>query len=465
MAVTGLLATGRVLVALSAAASLLVGLALVVVHTADGLVATTARNTVLTQLAAGLPTWLQSPDPATQPAGAVAGTVRDAAGRPLAGARVIAADARGVTYRVTADAEGRYTLAGVPAGISRVVAASTGGGPVASAIAIPTGSTQLGTLRWRPPVVVRGGATAAIDLRLDVPRRSGPTVGAHLTFGDETVVEQGPPYPGAARRRPFTLTTPPADPIVLDAMAGRLARAPVERTATGVIYAPPAGGPYPAILINYPGLPETWETVSVAIASGGFVVVAFTPLNFPDLTADVADLLYLTTQLNSGHLSPLAMPGRLCVAGGSFSTLWTFLLIQQTDAYRCVLSLGGISDAFLYREDWSAGRITPDPAMAPVPQMMAALGTPDTSPDLYLWLSVIEHTAALPPTLIVHGSGDTLVPINQSERLGARLQAEGRPHELLLYHGMAHYLDPTRSDDATRDLLVRTLDFFHRYLD
>jgi dipeptidyl aminopeptidase/acylaminoacyl peptidase len=258
---------------------------------------------------------------------------------------------------------------------------------------------------------------------------------------------------------------PATDPIVLNAMAGTLAPAPTERSATGVIYAPVTGGPYPSVLVNYPGWPETWETVSVAIAGGGFVVVAFTPLNFPDLTTDVADLLYLTDELDSGRLTPHALPGRQCTAGGSFSTLWTFLLVQQTDAYRCVVSLGGLSDAYLVREDWTAGRITPEPAMAPVPEMMAALGTPDVGPDLYLWLSVIEHTEALPPTLIVHGSGDTLVPINQSVVLAARMSANGQPHELALYDGMEHYLDPTKADDATYDLLARTLAFLHRYLD
>ena len=102
--------------------------------------------------------------------------------------------------------------------------------------------------------------------------------------------------------------------------------------------------------------------------------------------------------------------------------------------------------------------------MAPVPEMMAAMGPPDTGADLYLRLSVIEHLDRLPPTLIVHGSGDTLVQTNQSERLAERLRANGQPHELQLYTGMEHYLDASKPDPSNADLLARTLAFFRRYL-
>jgi len=460
-----LLALWRLLAGLLLAVICLAGLALTIIGTADGLVVVTARHTVLHHLTLALPPALAPPDPAAQPAGGLTGVVRDPAGRPLAGAAVIVADRRGVAYRATTDAAGRYRLDGIPAGVYRPVAAAPGYGPVADGVALPTATNLFGTLRWRPPVVVRGGQTAAADLRLDPPRRIAPTAGARLDLGEETVVEQGDPYPGRARRRLFTLTAPARDPIVLDPLSGTIKLAPPSRSATGVVYAPVEGGPYPTVVIVYPGLPETWETVSVALATDGFAVVAFTPLNFPDLTADTADLLFLTRELTEGRLTPHAAPGRQCAAGGSFSTIWTFLLLQQTDAYRCVVSLGGVSDAFLYRQDWTAGRIVPEPQFAPVPEMMAAMGTPDVAPDLFLRLSIIEHTDALPPIFIVHGSGDTLVPINQSERLAARLRAAGRPFELALYPGMEHYLDASKPDPNNQDLLARTRAFLHRYLD
>ena len=435
----------RILVPLGLLGLLLFGLALVVFLTADGLRVVTARNTILHHVTAALPPALAPPDPAVQPHGALSGTVHDATGRPVTGAMVIVADRRGVAYRAVTDAAGRYRLEGVPAGAYRPVAAAAGHGPVADLLALPTPWPTVGTLRWRPATNVMAGRVAQADLRLTPRQRLAPTAGASLSFGEESIAETGDPFPGRARRQPFTLTTP-------------------RRATTGVIYAPETGGPYPTVMIIYPGLPESWETVSVPLAAGGFTIVAFTPLNFPDLDADTADLLALTEALTAGRLTPHAAPGRQCAAGGSFSTLWTFLLLQQTDVYRCGLSLGGIGDAFLYREDWEAGRITPDPRFAPVPEMMAALGRPDLAPDLYLELSVIEHTASLPPLLVVHGTGDTIVLINQSVALADRLRGQGRPVELRIYDGMEHYLAANKADPDTVDLLARTLAFFHRHL-
>lgn len=413
--------------------------------TADGLIVATARNTILHHATAALPPALQPADPATQPRGGLAGTVHDAEGRVVAGAAVLVADRRGVAYRATTDGEGRYRLDGVPAGAYRPVAAAAGHGPVADVLALPTPWPAVGTLRWRPVTQIMAGRVAAADLRLTPSRRLAPTAGASIAYGAEDITERGAPFPGRARRQPFTLTTP-------------------RRATGGVIYAPEAGGPYPTIVIVYPGLPETWENVSVPLAAGGFVVVAFTPLNFPDLDADTADLLALTEALTADRLTPHAAPGRQCAAGGSFSTLWTFLLLLQTDAYRCGLALGGIGDAFLYRADWEAGRITPDPRFAPVPEMMAALGLPDLAPDLFLKLSAGEHAGALPPLLVVHGSGDTIVPINQSVKLTERLATRGRPVELRLYNGMEHYLAADTADADTVDLLERTLAFFRHHL-
>src|SRR4051812_9965204 len=86
----------------------LIGMSLAIVHVADGLVATTVRNTVLYEFTKALPAWLQPPDPATEPMGSLVGTVADDSGRPLANASVIVADRRGVTYRAVTDDHGRY---------------------------------------------------------------------------------------------------------------------------------------------------------------------------------------------------------------------------------------------------------------------------------------------------------------------------------------------------------------------
>ncbi|HEV2148944.1 MAG TPA: TonB-dependent receptor plug domain-containing protein, partial [Longimicrobiaceae bacterium] len=65
----------------------------------------------------------------------VAGTVRDDAGRPLAGAQVLVVR---TGRTATADGEGRFVVTGVPRGSYRVEAAHPGHAPSARTVAVPT---------------------------------------------------------------------------------------------------------------------------------------------------------------------------------------------------------------------------------------------------------------------------------------------------------------------------------------
>jgi acetyl esterase/lipase len=54
-------------------------------------------------------------------------------------------------------------------------------------------------------------------------------------------------------------------------------------------------------------------------------------------------------------------------------------------------------------------------------------------------MSPIYHvTAALPPTLIYHGDADTLVPLEQSQRFGARAREAGHDIKLVVHPGGNH---------------------------
>jgi dipeptidyl aminopeptidase/acylaminoacyl peptidase len=44
-----------------------------------------------------------------------------------------------------------------------------------------------------------------------------------------------------------------------------------------------------------------------------------------------------------------------------------------------------------------------------------------------------------PPTLIVHGDADPLVPYEQSERFAAKLADNGVPHQLVTRKGGGHF--------------------------
>ena len=65
--------------------------------------------------------------------------------------------------------------------------------------------------------------------------------------------------------------------------------------------------------------------------------------------------------------------------------------------------------------------------------------TPDANSPLYRQLSPINFvTAQSPPTLILHGTEDELVPLSQSQALQQKLQVAGVPHQLLVYPGEGH---------------------------
>ncbi|MGH7913861.1 MAG: dienelactone hydrolase family protein [Candidatus Binataceae bacterium] len=74
--------------------------------------------------------------------------------------------------------------------------------------------------------------------------------------------------------------------------------------------------------------------------------------------------------------------------------------------------------------------------------------------------SYISMAANMPPTLILHGGADTTVPVHYAYNLDALLTRYNRPHEMKIYPGTGHGLDPSSRADAWQ----RSLDFLRRYL-
>jgi len=66
----------------------------------------------------------------------------------------------------------------------------------------------------------------------------------------------------------------------------------------------------------------------------------------------------------------------------------------------------------------------------------------------------------LPPTLVLHGASDPVVPVSNAYDLQGILQARGVPHEVQIYPGQGHGFTGTAEADASR----RINGFFRRYL-
>lgn len=84
------------------------------------------------------------------------------------------------------------------------------------------------------------------------------------------------------------------------------------------------------------------------------------------------------------------------------------------------------------------------------------------APDLYLAASPITHIDPRdPPFLILHGTADKLVPVEQSEILSRALKKAGVEQELIVIEGAPHsfHLQPKE-----RDLRPTVLSFFEKHL-
>jgi acetyl esterase/lipase len=84
-------------------------------------------------------------------------------------------------------------------------------------------------------------------------------------------------------------------------------------------------------------------------------------------------------------------------------------------------------------------------------------GGPDAVPDRYEAASPARHvTPDTPPTLLIHGADDWLVPLDQSRRLAAALHAAGVHHRLIVVEGARHGFG---FQVGSRDLLPEVLAF------
>ncbi len=80
-----------------------------------------------------------------------------------------------------------------------------------------------------------------------------------------------------------------------------------------------------------------------------------------------------------------------------------------------------------------------------------------------------DKAASMPPTLIIHGEADTVIPVSEAKDLDAMLTKANRPHEMHLYSGVDHGFNFRRPSnfynrDAAADAWHRSLDFLDRTL-
>lgn len=98
------------------------------------------------------------------------------------------------------------------------------------------------------------------------------------------------------------------------------------------------------------------------------------------------------------------------------------------------------------------------------PPVVGLLGKPYADdPELYEWASPIRHLdAGDPPTLVIHGTIDDIVPVEQSDHLVERLRELGVPHYYVRIDGWPHTLDANpRVNEYVRGIMAA---FFAEHL-
>ncbi len=152
----------------------------------------------------------------------------------------------------------------------------------------------------------------------------------------------------------------------------------------------------------------------------------------------------------------VADPSRVCIVGASYGGYAALAGATLTpDRYRCAASVAGVSDLVEFlrvRSNQSGGAdsTTSD-------YWRISIG--DRREDRERIRAVSPANLAdrvTVPILLVHGTDDTIVPIEQSRRMRARLAAAGKDVRFVELRGDDHYL----SDEGTRIQMLRELEVF-----
>jgi acetyl esterase/lipase len=240
---------------------------------------------------------------------------------------------------------------------------------------------------------------------------------------------------------------------------GRTARLDVYVPAA----APPRGG-RPAVLAIHGGgwrggSKRGYGKTVAALAQHGLVVVAvdytLSAPGTPSWPANIEDIREAVRWLRRQAARFGVDPDRIAALGASAGGHLAALLATTADGpgdspgrVQAVIDFYGPSDlAALARESTTAAT-----SLA-----LYLGGTPKDVPDRYAAASPVLHvTAAAPPMLLIHGDGDRLVPLDQSRRLAAALEAAGVPHRLIDVPAARHGFD---FQAGPRDLVPDILAF------
>jgi dipeptidyl aminopeptidase/acylaminoacyl peptidase len=152
----------------------------------------------------------------------------------------------------------------------------------------------------------------------------------------------------------------------------------------------------------------------------------------------------------------IADPHRICIVGASYGGYAALAGAAFTpDLYSCAVSIAGVSDLpALMREEVPLYEGTISNSMS---DWKAHIGGPNDS-NLAAKSPINAVKAIKIPILIVYGTGDSVVPTAQSEKMAQALKSAGKSVSVAVLPGEDHWLSRTE----TRVQVLKELEAFLR---
>lgn len=234
---------------------------------------------------------------------------------------------------------------------------------------------------------------------------------------------------------------------------------PDGRTITSWLYRPPQrdGERLPLVVLSYPGGPSTpmaepagfnaWANPELVVGAGYAVLVPTLPLPFgEEPVSGYADRVLAVVDAALAQYPDLD-GDRLAHWGHSFGGYIGLAVATQTDRFRSIIAVAGVSDlSAMWGEFSPVNRDNPEFGLSLRDRIGWAersqgsmMAPPWVDPDRYVRNSPLFAADRIHvPVLLVHGDRD-LVPLTQSQIMFSALWRQNKDARLLTYWGENHH--------------------------